>query len=99
MKSKQIEIDLNADLGEYQSEKQYFIESQILSYIRKRVKNQIKHLFFLKINQHLSGVKILQMEFHLLGQMHLLLGFIEDQQQAQIFQQEVKELTQAKEPQ
>jgi len=33
MKSKQIEIDLNADLGEYQSEKQYFIESQILSYI------------------------------------------------------------------
>ena len=33
MKSKQISIDLNADLGEYQSENQYFIECQILSYI------------------------------------------------------------------
>ncbi len=33
MKSKQIIIDLNADLGEYQSENQYFTESQILSYI------------------------------------------------------------------
>ena len=33
MKPKQIIIDLNADLGEYQSENQYFIECQILSYI------------------------------------------------------------------
>jgi len=33
MKSKQITIDLNADLGEYQSENQYFIECQILSHI------------------------------------------------------------------
>ena len=33
MKSKQIIIDLNADLGEYQSENQYFIECQILNHI------------------------------------------------------------------
>ena len=33
MKPKQITIDLNADLGEYQSENQYFIECQILNHI------------------------------------------------------------------
>ena len=33
MKPKQITIDLNADLGEYQSKNQYFIECQILSHI------------------------------------------------------------------
>ena len=33
MKSKQITIDLNADLGEYQSENQYFTECEILSHI------------------------------------------------------------------
>ena len=30
---KQMEIDLNADLGEYQTENQYFTESQILGYV------------------------------------------------------------------
>jgi len=33
VKPKQITIDLNADLGEYQSKNQYFIECQILSHI------------------------------------------------------------------
>ena len=33
MKPKQMEIDLNADLGEYQTENQYFTESQILGYV------------------------------------------------------------------
>ena len=33
MKPKQIEIDLNADLGEYQTEEQYLTESQILEYV------------------------------------------------------------------
>jgi len=33
MQSKQITIDLNADLGEYQSENQYFNECEILSHI------------------------------------------------------------------
>ena len=33
MKPKLINIDLNADLGEYQSENQYFTEFQILNYI------------------------------------------------------------------
>ena len=33
MKPKQMEIDLNADLGEYQTENQYFTESQILCYV------------------------------------------------------------------
>ena len=33
MKYKQITIDLNADLGEYQSENQYFAECEILSHI------------------------------------------------------------------
>ena len=33
MKPKQMEMDLNADLGEYQNEHQYLTESQILGYI------------------------------------------------------------------
>jgi len=33
MKPKQMEMDLNADLGEYQTEHQYLTESQILGYI------------------------------------------------------------------
>ena len=33
MKPKQIEIDLNADLGEYQTEDQYLTESQLLGYL------------------------------------------------------------------
>jgi UPF0271 protein len=33
MKPKQIQIDLNADLGEYQTENQYLTESQILGYV------------------------------------------------------------------
>ena len=30
---KQLTIDLNADLGEYQTENQYFLECQILNHI------------------------------------------------------------------